>query len=350
MASGLHAPWFAVNVETPATRRLGVEDRARVSQNLRLAEQLGAETVTVTGERIAAEILRFARERNVTKIVVGKPRSVRLRDWFGTSFADKLLLGSGDIDVYATTGESETLEPATRVAPRPKKHDVASYLAAAATAGLATVAAYLLFGRRDLADVVMTYLLGIIVVSMRIGARASLVGAILSVLALDFFFIPPYLTFAVSDLRHIVTFAVMMLVAVVVTGLTQRVRDQADAARRSEQRTSVLYAMSRELSRTEGLSAIVQVGARHVEQVFESQVAIVVPTETGEPPIKLTTEGFIAPTDDGRRAAKEVGPRSSSPSPWRASLRRPTDSPSSPNEAPEAPHRDDRPDRAHRGG
>jgi two-component system sensor histidine kinase KdpD len=71
MASRLHAQWFAVNVETPATLRLPPAGRDRISRNLRLAQQLGAEVVTLTGERAADEILRFARERHVTKIIVG---------------------------------------------------------------------------------------------------------------------------------------------------------------------------------------------------------------------------------------------------------------------------------------
>src|SRR6185436_14719471 len=107
---------------TPATLRLPPTDRARVSENLRFAEQLGAETLTLAGERPAEEILRFARERNVTKIVVGKPRRLRLRDRFGTSFVDELILGSGDIDIYATVGEPEKPEPAPMAA-RPRRPD-----------------------------------------------------------------------------------------------------------------------------------------------------------------------------------------------------------------------------------
>src|SRR5262249_54359078 len=80
MASGLRANWFAVNVETPKALRLGTADRTRISQHLRLAEQLGAEAVTLTGARPAEEILKFAREKNVTKIVVGKPRVFKLGD------------------------------------------------------------------------------------------------------------------------------------------------------------------------------------------------------------------------------------------------------------------------------
>ena len=302
IAASLHARWYAVNVETPATLRLGPSDRARITQNLRIAEQLGAETVTLTGERQAEEILRFARERNVTKIVVGKPRVLRFRDRFGTSFVDELLLGRGDIDVYATVGEPERSEHGPEGKPRsPRPSDRTGYLAATAVVALVTALAFLIFGNEHPANVVMTYLLGIVLVATRFGFRPSVLGTILSVLAFDFFFSPPFFAFAVADVHHTVTFAVMLVVAVVVAKLTQRVRDQVAVARRSERRTSLLYAMSRELSRTEGLSALTRVAARHVEQVFEAGAAILRVDKGGEIHADYVTEGAGATVreDDG---------------------------------------------------
>ncbi|HEX7600845.1 MAG TPA: sensor histidine kinase KdpD, partial [Polyangiaceae bacterium] len=306
MATGLRAQWFAANVETPAALRLGPIDRARISQNLRLAEQLGAETVTLTGDRPAEEILRFARERNVTKIVVGKPRVLRLRDRFGTSFVDELFLGSGDIDIYATAGEAEKVEPPPNVKPKRQALEPWGYAAAAGSVALTTAVAFVLFGRENLADVVMTYLLGIVLVSMRFGFRVSVAGAVASVLAFDFFFIPPYLTFSVADFRHIVTFTVMLFVAVVITWLTQRARDQAEVARRSERRTAVLYAMSRELSRTEGLSALTRIAARHVEHVFESRLAVFTIDREGKLSVDYATSGFEPPVDKDDGAIRWV--------------------------------------------
>lgn len=294
MADSLRAQWFAVNVETSSTLRLSAVDRARISQNLRLAEQLGAVTITLTGDRPAAEILRFARERNVTKIVVGKPRVIRLRERLGTSFIDELLLGSGAIDIFATVGEAEALEPVTPPERQKRKHPIADYGAALAVVALATGVSFAIFGRKELADVVMVYLLGNVVVATRFGFRAAVACGVLSVLAFDFIFTQPYLTFAVSDLRHIVTFGVMLLVGIVIATLTQRVRDQVEVARESERRTSLLYAMSRELARTEGATAVMQVAARHLEQVFDGKVALYV-RGAGGVEVAYATEGFDPP-------------------------------------------------------
>ena len=98
----------------------------------------------------------------------------------------------------------------------------------------ATAVAWFMFGEAHLTDVVMVYLLGVALVSMRFGYGPSLFAAVLSVVAFEFFFIPPLFSFAVSDLRHVVTFAVMFLVAFVISHQTQLIRNQADVARRAE--------------------------------------------------------------------------------------------------------------------
>jgi two-component system, OmpR family, sensor histidine kinase KdpD len=294
MAAGLHADWFAVTVQTPATLRLSAEDRARTSGHLRFAEELGAETVTLTGEQAAESIIKFAREHNITKILVGKPRIFRFRDRFGKSFVDQLILGSGDIDVYVTAGEAERANHPSPPPQPARGHEATSYAASLVVVALATILGSLLFGREQLADVAMTYLLGVVVVSTRFSFRASVLGAVLSVLAFDFFFVSPYLTFTVSDARHAVTFLVMLLVAVVIAGLNQRVRDQARVALTSERRTAMLYALSRELSRSLGRGELVRVAGRQLEDAFESNV-VVFTVEQGRTQIEYATPGFDAP-------------------------------------------------------
>ncbi|MBE7486142.1 MAG: sensor histidine kinase KdpD [Polyangiaceae bacterium] len=305
IAARLHADWFAVNVETPATQSLPATERARLSAHLRLAESLGAATVTLSGQRAAEELLKFAREHGVTKIVVGKQRVLRWRDRLRTSFVDELILGSGDIDVYVTAGEQEDAEPkerpAARLAPAPGSGALREYAMGAAVVAATTLVAYAVFGRDPLADVVMTYLLGIVLVSMRFRFRVALASAVLSVLAFDVFFIPPYLTFSVADLRHVVTFAVMLLVAVVIAGLTQRVKDQAQFAKTSERRTAVLYALSRDLGESIDEGNQARIACRHLEDVFDATVAVFTRSATGDTELLQASAGLSAPLD------KEVG-------------------------------------------
>jgi two-component system sensor histidine kinase KdpD len=151
------------------------------------------------------------------------------------------------------------------------------YASAAGGVAISAAVAGAVFGRSQLADVVMVFLLGIVIVSLRLGYGPSLLAGALSVLVYDFFFIPPYYSFAVTDLSHVVTFGVMLLVAVVISSLTQRVRQHADAAAERERRTSVLYGLSRDLSRALGVQAVGAAAAEHIEEVLGSRVSILLP-------------------------------------------------------------------------
>ncbi len=278
MASALHADWIAVYVETPAALRLSAKGREQATQNLRLAEQLGAEAVTLSGENAADETIRFARARNVTKVVVGKPTHARFWDRLRPSFLDQLVRASGEIDVSVLSGEERS--PAPRVNEVARRFATAplAFAAAFTSALVSTFVSWSVFGPQQLADVVMIYLLGIVLVAMRFGYGPSLFAAVLSVLCFDYFFIPPIYTFAVRDFRHLVTFSVMFLVAIVISGLTQRVRAQANAARQRELRTASLYALSRELAATKQLEEIAQIAQKHVLDALGARSWLFLPT------------------------------------------------------------------------
>jgi len=281
MADRLGAPWVAAYVETPAQLRLPAEVRDRVTQTLRLAEQLGAETVRLPGEKMSDAILAFAHDRNVTKIVVGKPRRQLWTRILIGSIVDTLVQGSGDIDIYVISAEREQGVSPPLVRRRAIPSDWAPYLWAIAVVALASGVAWLTLPFFELANLVMVYLLGIVVVATRYGRGPSLVASVLSVAALDFLFVPPVFTFAVSDVRYLFTFLVMLVVGLVTSSLAARIRMQADAARQREQRTAALYAMSRELASTRGVDQLLTIAVRHISEVFRSQVVVLLPGPGG---------------------------------------------------------------------
>jgi two-component system sensor histidine kinase KdpD len=282
MAGSLHTDWIALHVETPGSIRLSQADRESLAANLRLAEQLGGETATISGQSAAEETIRYAQAHNVGKLVVGKPTHPALQDMFKTSFLDEIVRASGDIDVYVISGaDGEPTSPGARVSPLAARPKLGPYLASVVTSALSTALAWFTFGRTRLTDVVMVYLLGIILVAMRFGYGPSLLAAVLAVLLVDFFFVEPYLSFAVSDAQHIVTFAVMFVVALVISGLMKRIRDQADAARRREQRTASLYAITRELASSRATENLAAVAVQHIHEVFDAKTAVVLHQREG---------------------------------------------------------------------
>lgn len=273
MAADLHAKWIAVYVQLPRHVGLPQPERDRLVQTLRLAQQLGAETVTLNGENVAQELLSYAQSRNATKIIVGKPVRPWWKEWILGSVVSDLIHQSGEIDIYVITGEAGEGRPLVSRSFR-RTSEVSGYVHASLGVLIATAVAWLMFPYFAAANLIMMYLMAVIVIAIRWGRGPSVLASILSVGAFDFFFVPPYLTFVVSDAQYLLTFGVMLGVALVISNLAVRLHQQAELARYREKRTGVLYAMSRDLATHRGTGMLAQLAAQHLRDVFDAQVAI----------------------------------------------------------------------------
>jgi two-component system sensor histidine kinase KdpD len=302
MATGLKCDWFVVHVERPGQAITPVEREALVA-NQQLAESLGAGTATLSGLNAADEILAYARDHNVTKIIVGKPTHPRWRDLLFGSALDQLVRGSGDVDVYAISGDTAG-HPRRRRTRATRHSSFSEYLRAAAVIAVCTALAAGVFRFLSVTDVAMVYLLGVGVVAARYGRGPSVFAALGSIAVFDFFFVPPFYTFAVSDVRYLLTFAVMLAIALMISGLTLRIRAQAESARDRERRTATLYAMSRELAGARGRGELVRVVERHVADSFAAQAQILLPGDGNRVEIPVGTAPAY-PIDEKERSVAQ---------------------------------------------
>ncbi len=294
MAQALRAEWLAVYVETPEHTSLSQRVRDQIVQNLRLAEELGALTFTLVGHNTSDELLRFAHEHNVTKIVVGKPRRPRWHSILFSTVVQDLVRKSGDIDVYVITDSGEPVKTRSR-AGEPGQIRWRRYFGAIVIVGLCTVLGALLSRMVGEANLVMLFLLGIVFVAARFGLGPSITASMLSVLAFDFFFINPHFSFAVADAQYLITFVVMLVVATTISTLTARYQQFAEVARERERRTAALYELSRELASTSSRERLAHIATQHIHRVFDSQVTILLPddantlapTQTSAPAFEL---------------------------------------------------------------
>lgn len=294
LAASLRAEWIVAYVETPQLQRLPAEKRDAVLRVLRSAEQLGAQTVTLSAPEMSEAIIDFSRERNVTKIVMGKPSRRGWRRWLLGSVVDKVISEAHNINVYllgSPRGEAIGQEASLfDRAPLPglrdrwgknRKGRYRGYVWGTVVIVLCTLLAKIMFGRFELANLVMIYLLGVIFVATRFGRGPSIMASILGVAALDFFFVTPYLTFSVSDAQYLITLGAMLVVAMVTSNLMANVRSQAKVAAHRERRASVLYAMSKELATSQTEEEIVRTAVRHLYSEFGSHNVILFPDHNG---------------------------------------------------------------------
>ena len=288
MAGLLDAEWTALYVETMEQRRLPEAKRLGTIENLRLAELLGAEVITLTGDDVAEETLAFARRRGVTRIIVGKAMAPRWRDLLAQPLAWRLVRGRGSIDVYVVNGDAAT--PAERMADaRAESTPLAwgGYAAATGVVAAATLICYPLQNLISQVNVSMVYLLGVVVVAARGLIGPAILATVLGMLAFDFVFVLPFFAFSFRQTEYIIAFGAILIVGMLVSTLTVRLRHQVESAFQREAQTAALHACSRDLAIAPELTQIIGAAVRHAELMFGCPPALLLPDGEG----KVTCRG-----------------------------------------------------------
>ncbi len=293
MAVRRNAEWFAVYIETPGRARLSPADSNRVARNLQLAELLGAKTVTLTGNSVAEAIVAFARSRNITTIVAGKPLRPRWVELWRGSIVDQIIRRSGDLDVYVISNLPEQSPPPVDRGVTPP---INYWLQYAQSIGLVALVTLLTLPLRPLIEptnMVMFSLLTVVIVALRFGRRPAVLTSFLCVIVFDFVFVPPYHTFAVSDAQYLLTFAALLGVGLIISTLAAQAHEQAKAAQSRAAQTVTMYELSRDLTAVEVLTDIVRVVVLHINQIFHRQVVVFLPANGKLEPV-ANRHGFGA--------------------------------------------------------
>jgi two-component system sensor histidine kinase KdpD len=221
--------------------------RQRIVRALELSSSLGAQTATLSAEDPVTAVVAYAREQNLSRVLVGRDHPRPWRPWY-RSMADRIGHAAPDLDVVQVARNEDARTPVAPSTSSPTPGDWLAYLKAAAICAIATVLATPLAGALELTNIAMLFLLVVLIVAMRLGRGPAVVSAFLAVAAFDFFFVPPRFSFAVSDAQYLMTFAVMLSVALITGQLTARYKQHAEAAMQREARARALYEMARDLS------------------------------------------------------------------------------------------------------
>ena len=266
-------PWHAIYVETPKLQRLPDAERAHVLKMLKLAQDAGAHTAVLSGPDAAQTAIAYAQQHNLGKVMVGRDK----RPFWDLGFAYHLGRQAPDLDVIQVARSDVEGRRRSLAQSAPKSAVVVrlpAYAIAFAVVVAVTIVATPLLNLLDLANIVMLFLLAVFFTAVKLGRGPALLSAFLSVAAFDFFFVPPRLSFAVSDVQYLVTFAVMLIVAVITGQLTAGLRFQVTVAESRERRTQALYEMARELSAALTVEQITEITERFVAQGFNARATL----------------------------------------------------------------------------
>ena len=281
LSAQLGVPWHCIYVETPALQRLPDASRQRVLQLLKSAEDSGAVTAVLSGSELAATIVRYAREHNLPRIVLGRDTGRLRRPWRGR-IAQAVGDLADDLDLLqvalpARDGAAGRAAERRAAAPRRDAFAWSDYLWSALICGAVTLAVAPLTSMLAGANIVMVFLLAVVGVAVRFGRGPAVLASLLTVGMFDFFYVPPRFSFSVSDAQYLLTFGVMLAVALVIGQLTAGLKFQARVARSREERVGAMYAMSRDLSGALLPEQIAEIGARFLKSEFGAPAALFVP-------------------------------------------------------------------------
>ncbi len=280
LAARLNAEWFAVYVETPGHARMSQASRDRIAYNLQLAESLGAKTLTLSGQSVAEAVVDFARTHNIATMMVGKPLRPRWWELLKGTVFDRIIRESRDLDIYVISNASPTqsLDLPRRFAGR-SPWQWQRYVQSAALVAMATLLGFPLRPLIEPTNLVMIYLLVVVMAAIWLGQRPAILASVLSVIAFNYVFVPPYNTYIVADAQFLLTFAALLLVGIVISTLTAQTRDQARAARLREAQTTALYELSRELAAASEPEQVADVLTTHIGRLFACRSAVLLPQQ-----------------------------------------------------------------------
>jgi two-component system sensor histidine kinase KdpD len=300
MADRLRAPWVALHVETARSLRLSEEERDRVADTLRLAEQLGGEAVTIPGRDPADEIVRYGEAGNVTHIVIGKSPKSRLAQALRGSVTQELIRCAGDISVHVVAGSEHV--PAKRTASRQAEGavDLLPYLWSTGFVAGALGLGFVLQQFLDVQNIALVFLTAVLASAVSYGLLPALYASVASMLAFNFFFLPPVHTFTIADPENVVALFFFLIVALIASNLTARVRSQAVVARHRAKTTEDLYLFSRKLAGVGTLDDVLWATAFQIASMLKVRVVILTPegpsvtVKAGYPPEDALDQADLA--------------------------------------------------------
>ncbi|MEZ0372039.1 MAG: ATP-binding protein [Candidatus Sericytochromatia bacterium] len=264
MAGNLSAHWLAVHVETG--HNLGSEDQNRLSQNLELARELGAEVILTRGENVLDTLLQLARQHHATQLILGKPQQSWWRDLLNGSILTfhTLLHAPSDLDFWIVDSSRRTSAKG-RPWHLPGQAQGREYALATASMLALTLLNSLIAPWIGYWSVALLFLLGVMGLAFVLSRGPVLLAAALSALLWNFFFIPPLYTLVINSFHDYLMCLTYFIVASLVAGLTTRVRAQEQTGRQREQRLALLYRYTRRLAQTEGQDALVEVAQTEIK-------------------------------------------------------------------------------------
>jgi two-component system sensor histidine kinase KdpD len=266
IAPGIDAEWFAVHVETPFQGVPSGEQAKQLQKNIDLVNHLGGKMVILSGPDPAQEILEFARRNNIVIILVGaRPGRTSL----GSLFADSIVAGAGSIHVLVVNETGQVRKKVRFGNPLTWNFKNIAF----SVGMLLSMSALCWFFKATLGyeNIVILMLLPVLVSGILGGRIPGIINSILGVIILDFFFVHPYMSFSVDDIRLLPSFVTFLFIGIATSFVAEIVRFQGKRARLREKFVMALYDLTKDLLEAGNADEVCAMAEQKITQIFDSE-------------------------------------------------------------------------------
>jgi two-component system sensor histidine kinase KdpD len=270
----MNAEWVVLSIQEEREGPPTEQERTWLSDAMDTARKLGGRIVVYRGEDVAYEILRYARQHNVTTIMLGKPRGLDIL----VSPVYRIMRKSQGIDIILFDAKGAPSIPIEQQIPRLLPRD---YLITLVLIIAVTLLNYLLLGTISTANLIIIQLLPVVVSAWFFSRRASIFAAVMSIIVFDFAFVVPYYTLSIEDWEYFISFAGYVVIAIIISHLANRLRYLIPQIRESEATVAAVAGLSKDLVDAQGYDEMLEVLARHMRSFAPGRIAILVPDDSG---------------------------------------------------------------------
>ena len=276
MARAFHCSFTALFVQTPSYEAMPEADRERLRANVRLAQSLGAVVETVFGDDVSYQIAEYARLSGVTKIVIGRSAVTRKHPWSKPTLTEKLIAMAPNMDIHIIP--DAYVDGAYR-AQKPKGKTSGLLRDWAVSLGILCLATLMGYAFSKVgfteANIIAIYLLAVLLTSMATSSRSSyILSAVGSVVVFNFFFTSPRFSLRVYEDGAPMTFLIMIVAALIVGTLTDRLKSQVKQSTRAAYRTNLLFETNQMLQKASTEEEIFQAAQTQLHKLSDRELTV----------------------------------------------------------------------------
>jgi two-component system sensor histidine kinase KdpD len=292
-ASEIDAQWIALHVETQKNKTFMEDETKWLNGALDLVRNLGGQIVWLKGDDPAKEMIDYAKDHNVTKIVIGKPKKFNL---LSRSIPEKLITKTKNIDIYMLDLKEEA---ANFKREKFKPIHLNQYALGLINIFLVSILAFILKNYLNQTNTISLFLLALIINAFFLQIVPTLTSTFVSMLIFDFFFVPPFYSFAISDLNYFFSFIVYSIAVATISVLASKLKNKVQTLKESQKREIGLYELSSDLVMAKSINHVLSLTINHIKKLFICEAAIFI-KEQEKFKVGVKTEKFeISPEIKG---------------------------------------------------